>query len=276
MLIGWNGETLPALPLEREIELVAAAGYDGLEVFVPKLAPYLAYHSAAALRRSLEDRGLAPLAMNGVENINLRSPTEFAGVREECRWLAEISSAIGCPTIVLVPSPSPAGMAWDEVKKQTVAALNELAATVEPYGVRLALEFLAPAACSVRTLAQGLEIVQAVARPSVGLVVDTYHFYVGGSRWESLEAMDITRVMIVHINDVENLPLDRLTDADRLLPGEGILPLGRMLLTLHGKGYRGAYSLEVMRPAYRDRDPAEYSQAGIGAVRRAFSQAGMS
>ena len=49
-----------------------------------------------------------------------------------------------------------------------------------------------------------------------------------------------------------------MTDADRLLPGEGVLPLDAMLRGLAANGYDGAYSLEVMRPAYRAREIEEY------------------
>ncbi len=58
MLIGWNGETLPALPLDKELEV-------------------------ADLARHLQDTGLAPLTMNGIENINFRPPEEFIKVKVE-------------------------------------------------------------------------------------------------------------------------------------------------------------------------------------------------
>lgn len=266
MLIGWNGETLPALPLEEEITIAAEAGYDGLELFIPKLAPFLARHTTTELARRLQESGLRPLTLNGIENINLRTAEAFAEVKAECRRLADLAQQIGCPCIVVVPSPRPAGMSWPEVRGQTVRALQELADVSAPQGVQLAFEFLAPANCSVRTLDQAWEIIQATGRQEVGLVLDTYHFIVGGSRWESLDEIDIDRLLIVHINDVEDRPWETLTDADRLLPGEGILPLTQLLSRLQALGYDWAYSLEVMRPAYRERDPREYARAGHEAI----------
>jgi 2-keto-myo-inositol isomerase len=268
MLIAWNGETMPALPLSDELVVVGSAGYGGLELFVPKLAPFLESHPAEDLARRLRAQGLAAIAMNGIENFSLRPPAEFAQVEKDCAWLAQLSEAIGCPCIVVVPSPRPEGMSWAAVKDATVEALRKLADVAEPCGVKLAFEFLAPASCSVRTLAQGWEIVQATGREDVGLVLDTYHFFVGGSSWESLEEFDMDRLFLVHLNDVDDLPLEKLSDGDRLLPGEGILPLGRILASLKVRGYCGAYSLEVMRPAYRRRDPLEYARAGKEAIER--------
>ena len=275
MLIGWNGETMPALPLDKEIEVAAEAGYLGVEVFIPKLVTYLKSHTATELARFLQDNHLVPLTMNGIENINFRPPPEFDKVKEECRWLSKLAQEIGCPGIVVVPSPQPEGVTWEQVKVETVSALRDLADIAALYGIKLGFEFLAPANCSVRTLAQGWEIVQATERENVGLVFDTYHFYVGGSSWESLQDLEVGCLLVVHINDVEDLPIEQLTDGHRLLPGEGILPLDRMLTHLHIRGYDGAYSLEVMRPAYREREPLEYARAGLESVRNALSRAGV-
>lgn len=275
MLIGWNGETTPALSLGEEMEVVASAGYGGLEIFIPKLPPYLQDHTVDDLAQALRQNRLAPLALNGIERINLRSRLEFEEIKKECRELSALSQKIGCPTIVVVPSPRPEGMPWEQIKEQTVPALQELADEARPYGVKLAFEFLAPADCSVQTLAQGWEVVREAGRDNLGLVIDTYHFYVGGSSWESLEEFDVERLLLVHINDVEPLPFARLTDAHRLLPGEGVIPLERIFSSLYRRGYRGAYSLEVMRPAYRERQPHEYAGAGLVASRKALDQAGV-
>lgn len=272
MIIGWNGETMPTLSLDREIDVAAEAGYSGIEIFVPKLTPFLEKFGVDELKRRLQEKKLLPLSMNGIENVNLRPLEEFIAITEECRWLSDVSRMIGCPTIVVVPSPRPDGMSWEQIKEETESALQQLADVASPFGVKLAFEFLAPANCSVRTLGQAWEIVQAIERDNVGLVFDTYHFHVGGSNWDSLAQLDIERLHIVHINDAEDLPLEQLTDGHRLLPGEGIFPLSRMVSRLYARGYDGAYSLEVMRPAYRERDPLEYAKAGFDATRRVLEK----
>jgi 2-keto-myo-inositol isomerase len=273
MLIGWNGETMPAVPLDRELDILAEVGYGGVEIFTPKLDAFLERHNVSDLGRRLKERRLAPLTMNCIENFTFRSSDEFNGLKEDCRRLAIVSREIGCPTIVVVPSPWPAGMAVEDVKKGTVFALREMADVAGPFGVRLAFEFLAPVTCSVRTLAEAWDIIQLTDRDNVGLVFDTYHFYVGGSSWDSLDQFDIERLYIGHLNDAENLPLDQLTDGHRLLPGEGMFPLVRMLSRLRARGYDGAFAIEVMRPAYRERDPVEYARAAFDATRKVLDQA---
>jgi 2-keto-myo-inositol isomerase len=261
MIIGWSGQTMPELPLDREMDVVAQAGYGGLELLIPKLGPFMEHHSVGDLAAGLQERKLAPLALNCIEHFNLRSDEEMAAIRRDCVRLSQLAQAIGCPTVAVVPSPKPPGMEWPKIKAQTVAALQELASIASAFRVRLAFEFLA----------KGWEIVQAAGCDNAGLVIDTYHFFVGGSSWGSLDEFDMDRLYMVHINDVEGRPLETLTDGDRMLPGEGIIPLGRLLRRLKARGYDGAYALEVMRPAYRERDPLEYARAGREAVEGALA-----
>ncbi|MDE3090171.1 MAG: sugar phosphate isomerase/epimerase [Chloroflexota bacterium] len=268
MLISWNGETTPDVDLETEIRAAHAAGFGGIEIFVPKLAPYLAQHTARDLGRALRDANLVPVSLNGLENINLRTREEFAQVKAECARLANIAAECGCRDIVVVPSARPEGVSVEEIVERSARELRELREIAAPLGVTLAFEFLAPANCSVRTLALAQVIVERASHPPLsktgegrgggGIVFDTFHFFVGGSAMAEINAAATRLIRLVHINDVEAKPRETLTDADRLLPGEGVFPLDSMLCALAANGYDGAYSLEVMRPAYRAREIGEY------------------
>ena len=258
MLLSWNGETTPNVDLETEIRAAHTVGFGGIEIFVPKLAPYLEKHTARDLGRTLRDANLVPISLNGLESVNMRRRQDFPQVKAECARLAKIAAECGCRDIVIVPDPRPQGMSDADVITQSADEVRELADTAAPFGVTLAFEFLAPANCSVRTLALARKIVERAAHPNLGIVFDTFHFFVGGSAQAEINAAATRWIRLVHINDVEDKPRETLTDADRLLPGEGVLPLDAMLRGLAANGYDGAYSLEVMRPAYRAREIGEY------------------
>ena len=269
VLLSWNGETTPNVDLETEIRAASAAGFGGVEIFVPKLAPYLEKHTARDLGRTLRDANLVPVSLNGLEHVNLRTRTDFAHLKAECVQLAQIAAECGCRDIVVVPDPRPPGMSDADVIAQSADELRELVEVAAPFGVTLAFEFLAPANCSVRTLAMAQKIVERAAshpplsrtgegRGGGGIVFDTFHFFVGGSAMTEITPAATRLIRLVHINDVESKPREAMTDADRLLPGEGVLPLDAMLRALAANGYDGAYSLEVMRPAYRTREIGEY------------------
>jgi 2-keto-myo-inositol isomerase len=143
-----------------------------------------------------------------------------------------------------------------------------MADMAEAFGVSLAFEFLGQPACSVQTLALADEIVRATARENVGLVIDSFHFYAGGSTIESIDALDPARLFIFHINDAEDLPREQLEDRHRLLPGLGILPLKEMVAALRRIGYDRVTSVEIFRPEYWERDPLELARDARSAVAR--------
>jgi len=90
---------------------------------------------------------------------------------------------------------------------------------------------------------------------NVGLVVDTFHFYLGNSSLESLQKVDPEKIFIFHINDSEDLPRNELQDKNRLLPGKGIIPLREIARGLQGIGYNKMVSVELFRPEYWEWDP---------------------
>ena len=72
--------------------------------------------------------------------------------------------------------------------------LTELSGIAERFNVSLAFEFLGQPRCSVQTLELASRIVKETARPNVGLVIDSFHFYAGGSSLESIEELDARRL----------------------------------------------------------------------------------
>src|SRR5262249_35666691 len=125
--------------------------------------------------------------------------------------------------------------------------------------------------CSVQTLGVADEIVRRVNRENVGIVIDSFHFYTGGSTIDMIDALDPARLYIFHIDDAEDLPRDQLTDAHRLLPGLGILPLAEIIAAFRRIGYDKVASVEIFRPEYWERDPFELAREAKTATERLLS-----
>jgi Sugar phosphate isomerases/epimerases len=144
--------------------------------------------------------------------------------------------------------------------------LNELGSIAEKHGVSLAFEFLGQTDCSVQTLDLAKEIVEKVNRKNIGLVIDTFHFYAGNSTFEAIDNLDPEKLFIFHINDAENLPKEQLTDAQRLYPGMGILPIKEMKKHFDNIGYNRMASIEIFRPEYWEQDPYEVAKKAKAAT----------
>jgi 2-keto-myo-inositol isomerase len=269
MLLGFNGATTMKADLATDIAAASAAGFKALEIWAAKLDQYLTGHSLRELKALLEKAAVQPASINSIEFITFRSPEDYAKIQARCRQLCGYAQKLGCDKIVVVPSPTPQGGASRaQIRAESVRVLWEMGEMAQPYGVKLAFEFLGFGWCSVRTLGQCWEIVQETARDNVGLVIDTCHFYAGGSSLRSIGGVAPDKVLIFHINDVEERPKETIEDAHRLLPGEGVIPLDDILKRLKKTGFDGLCSIELFRPAYWERPPAELAAAARAATMR--------
>ena len=255
MQLGFNGATTMTSNLETDIRVAGEAGFDVLEITATKLDAFLTNHSIDDARKLIDAARLKTHAINSIEKINFREAEGRAEVLARTRQLCEYAQALACPWIVAVSGPAPEGTPWEAIRNNTVTSLRAMSEIAAPLDVNLAFEFLGFPWCSVRTAAQGWEIVRETDRANVGMVIDTCHFFAGGSALDSIRAIDAKKLAIFHINDVEPMPKEQITDANRLFPGDGVIPLKEIIGAVRGIGYHGVASVEIFRPEYWQRDP---------------------
>jgi 2-keto-myo-inositol isomerase len=266
MLLAINGATTMKATLPQDVAAASAAGFKALEIWAAKMDAFLKDSSVGALKALLDTAGVQPASINSIEFITFRPAEEYAAVKARCRELCALAQGVGCSKIVVVPSPTPENVGWSQILDESVRALRELAEIAAPYDVQLAFEFLGFQWCSVRTLEQCWSVVKETDRPNIGLVIDTCHFYAGGSDLRAIEEVDPLKILIFHINDVEQRPRATIEDAHRLLPGEGVIPLDDILVRLKKIGYDGLCSIELFRPEYWEREPTELASAARSAT----------
>ena len=239
--------------LPTDLHAARAAGFDFLEIWKSKLHAFLRQGSIEDLKQLFTEAGVPPLSINSIEHITFRDAQDYERIKQECRELSRIAAEIECPYIVVVPGRLPSGDV--DVVEESVHVLTELCDIAAEHGVALGFEFLGQPDCSVPTLDLADEIVRTAARDNLGLVIDSFHFYAGGSNVRMIEKLDPRSIYIFHINDAENLPRAELEDRHRLLPGLGILPLREMVAAFRSIGYDDVASVEIFRPEYWERDP---------------------
>ena len=271
MKLAINGATTMTADLETDIRSAAAAGFELTELRSNKLYDYLETRTVDDLKALLADANVGVLSINTLEHITWRSAEDYAAIKAECARLSEIAAAIGCPYVLAVPGALRQGpKTEEETVEESVRVLNELADIAEPHGVKIGFEFLGEAGNSVQTLDLGSRIVGLVDRESVGNVMDTYHFYAGGSSFEAIDRLDPNKLFILHVNDAEDLPKEQLNDSKRLYPGLGILPIAEIKQRLDAIGYVGPASVEIFRPEYWEQDPFEVAAKAKAAAEQAL------
>lgn len=97
---------------------------------------------------------------------------------------------------------------WTADRPLAIDALSQLCDLARPYGLTADLEYVPIAA--VRNLAEALEVIQAVERDNVGVVIDTHHFHRAGDRPQQLDRVPRSWVHFAQICDAPaEIPFDR-------------------------------------------------------------------
>jgi 2-keto-myo-inositol isomerase len=269
MKLSFNGATTMRADLATDVQVTKGAGFEYLEIWAAKLREFLKQNSTADLKALFEQHKLQPLSINSIEHITFRDAVAYESIKEQCRELSTVAAEIGCPYVVVVPGRIPAsGATRAEVIDESVGVLNDLCDIANEHNVTLAFEFLGQTDCTVQTLDLAHEIVRTTNRKNLALVIDSFHFYAGGSTIEMIESLDPNLIAVFHINDAEDRPTEELNDSHRLLPGLGILPLRAMLAAFDRIGYDKVASIEIFRPEYWDMDPQQLAQDAYAATRK--------
>jgi 2-keto-myo-inositol isomerase len=169
----------------------------------------------------------------------------------------EICRTLGAAYLLVVPPRAPQADRASAVAamREGLAAVRDAAAVV---GIGVAFEFLGFADCPIDTPDLAGEVVASL--PGVDLVLDSCHWHASGSG--TLDAFPVDRLAMVHLNDAPTKPPREIEDADRLLPGEGVIALPLLVEALRARGYRGPWSLETFNPSYWSGDPEGVASGG--------------
>ena len=82
-------------------------------------------------------------------------------------------------------------------------------------------------------------------------------------------------IIHAHLNDTQDLPRELLDLQSRVIPGEGVAPLAKILRKLVDKGYSGPISVELFLPKYQQADPYELAREIKMKSEATFKQAGV-
>jgi 2-keto-myo-inositol isomerase len=246
--------TMKYSSLKTDLELCEKHGYELIEIRLDKLKEYLLNNTVEDLKSFFQNNRIKPYAFNALEFISFRDEAGYQQIKEDLKFLCHVGEIINCKKIIVVPTFDIGNYTKLQIKEETVRVLTELAELAQPYGVKLALEFVGYPNCSVNTFGQAYEIVNEVNRDNVGIVLDCFHFHAMNSKIEDLQNADPNKIFVFHIDDCEDLPVGALRDYHRLWPGEGAINLELILGTLKEIGYHEMVSIELFRPEYWEWD----------------------
>src|SRR5438552_5489093 len=212
--LGFNDATTQTADLATDIRIAGQASYDVIELRDNKLDQFLAQGSLDDVYRMLREAGLAAWTINAISRVGVDGAAGTERAVARCRELSRYAQAIECPWVLVVPGPTE-GRTDAQVMSDTVATLREMADAAAEFGISVAFEFMGFPWAAVRDVAGAWAVVQETNRPNLGIIVDTAHFYAGGSTLESIRQVNPKQLVVLHINDVEDVPKPDITDGHR-------------------------------------------------------------
>lgn len=271
MILALHGESISRSNLLTHIRVTREAGYDAIELGCPQLLSYLEQgFPVESLLPLLE--GLPVVALGNVKDIERQEPQEYAALLDECERMCSIAQRLGCPSVQLLTGPlgpghghsggyqGLVGRPWPEVRSLTAKNLKVLADIGARYGVRFYLEPIAWT--PLHSLQQGLEVIDAVERDNVGLVIDFWHLWVTGTTPDEIARLDKEVINGVHFCDSFPANGGPITHALReVWPGGGHIPLKEWVDAVKATGYDGWWSPELHSPRHWELDPLEVARA---------------
>jgi sugar phosphate isomerase/epimerase len=251
---------------KTSVEGIAKAGVRAVEVDLVKVREYAQKESPAIAKRLLDDLGLKPASSSN--QLNLPEPGEGrVKALEDLKWKVELAQAIGCDRLV-APSAGPGMYTLDDFKRGA-DHLREAGEIAKPFGVSVMLEF-ARTSRFAGSLPTALNLVRAANHPNVRVMMDTFHFWGGISKFEDLELLRDGELHHLHFEDVPaDPPREIQNQPHRVFPGEGIAPLRRIIEVLKRKKYAGPASLELFQnatPAIQNMDPYQLAMRAKAAI----------
>ena len=268
--------TMKSSTLENDILLAAGAGFRHIELRKEKLLDYLRRGGTlAALKTLLEDNDIKPMCINALADISFHKGQARTTVEELCHFLCYAGQFVGCPDLEVIAAFGAPTDDREEVTAETAGVLAELAKIAADYNMRLALEYMGVPKNSVRTYAHAMEIAERSGAANVGLLVDTWHHFAGGSKPEELLGPGSDRIFTVHIGDAPDKAPLTLRRNECIWPGDGAAPIPEMLRNLKKVGYEGIVSVEIFDPGVQAMDPEKCIPLAYERTVQAMQDAGV-
>jgi 2-keto-myo-inositol isomerase len=235
----------------------AKAGIRFVELTNTLIDGFLKTDSLPAARRVLTDLGLTPVSgACGVGGLWEPNPNRAAAL-DNFKKRCEMFTALGL-TRIYAPTTTTQQFTLDDYKAGA-ANMREVGEIAKQFGMTAMAEAVR-ASTFISTLPTLLRMTREAGHPNMAPLLDFYHFWSGNSKLEDLDLIRPREIGHVHFQDVPDMPRELLDNTTRIIPGDGIAPLNRILQKLAEKGYVGPLSVELFLPRFQQGDPFEIAR----------------
>jgi 2-keto-myo-inositol isomerase len=257
MTLAMHQNTSNGAGYRKSLEGWARAEIKDVEITNILLDEFLKTDSLASARQVITDLGQNPVqGATGVTELFEPNPNRSAAL-DNLKRRCEMYASMGLSRVYATTATSK--KVTEEDYKAAPENIHDAGEVAKQFNMSLRIEFLRNSTF-ISTLPTILKMTRAAAHPNIAPMLDCYHFWSGLSKLEDLDMILPGEIGHVHFQDVPDIPRELLDLSTRIIPGDGISPLTRILGKLSEKGYAGPLSVELFLPKFQQGDPYEVAR----------------
>ena len=257
MILSIHQFTSAGAGYRKSLEGWAKAGIKNVEPSSGLLDDFLKNDTLASAKRVLTDNGLkvvsGAIGTTGLWEPNPKFADNLEAFKKRCEQFAEL----GAP-LVYSPCVTDAKFNADDYAKGA-RNIRQVAEVARQFQLKVAAEFVR-SSTFMASLTTALRLHREAAHPNFGILFDCYHFWSGPSKMEDMDLIRPGEIIHAHLNDTQDLPRELLDLQSRVVPGDGVAPLAKILRKLVDQGYSGPISVELFLSKYQMADPFELAK----------------
>jgi sugar phosphate isomerase/epimerase len=255
----------PDTRLDDDCDWIRSIGASQITIATGKLDAMGWDVGIEAVRQS----GLAVATVVNPVMFQLDSPSAWPDAHTLGYRTIDAAAAMGAESIYGVTGP-PGRLSWEEGASAYCQAVAPLRTYAQARGIQLALEPTNPLRIALNLCHSLRDVVEVAELAGLGVCIDIYGCF-GEAHLEDT----ITRAApITPLVQVSDFVYGTLNTPNRAVPGDGDLPLARILGWILRSGYQGPFDLELNGPRIETEGHRAAAQRGAIALTALLETAG--
>jgi sugar phosphate isomerase/epimerase len=236
--LGLNSLSTAGWPLEQDLEFYADLDVHRAGLYLDKLL-------ACGEERAI---GLIAAAGLQVDHLFARGvvpsdPGSWADDRRRLLGALELAAEMGVPVLTITTGPA-GPLSWDEAAAGLAQALGPVLAEARRRSMTVAIEQTLPVRVEVGFVHSFRDSAELADRLGVGVVLEAGYCFAERDLGPSVRSAG-QALTLVQLSD---LVIPSAAIPDRAVPGDGVIPLERIVGLALRSGYDGAFEIEMLGP----------------------------
>jgi len=225
--------------LTEDLAFYAAHGIDDVGVSLVKLEQHGWHEGAERVR----DAGLRVSNLIGLGPFHLAQPEQWPRQQERLLHALEAATIVGAGCLVVTTGPA-GQLTWEDAADALESAISPVLAEAGRRSIPFALEHTNSLRVDVGFVHTLRDAIDLARRLDVGVCMEINACW--AERGLAATITDgIDRIRLVQVSD---FAVGTLSTPNRLVPGDGHIPLVRILGQVSAAGYGGYFDLELVGP----------------------------